>query len=99
MTLTAEKAGAEMLAAYEAFMSGKPITSAQKELTDRVILAGSYAAAAYEKYPFCEGGAVGALTRAFLSALVDPLDPSLDYLREVPAAGEQARAERKAGAA
>ena len=37
-----------------------------------------------------------AMARAFLTALIDPLDPALDYLRQDPAAGEKARGERDA---
>lgn len=46
-----------------------------------------------------DDGAPIAMARAFLAALIDPLDPALDYLRADPAAGEVARAERKGGAA
>lgn len=95
MTTKHQQAAKGMLDAVETFMSGKPLTDEQRELQDCVFKAGCYAAAAYDAHSPKSGGEVHSLVRAFLTALIDPLSEELDYLRIDPAAGEQARIERK----
>lgn len=56
----------------------------------RALDAAIFAAAACNAAP-CDDSAPHALLRAFLTALIDPLHPDLDYLRAVPAAGAKAR--------
>lgn len=79
-----------LLDALDAFMSGAPLTIDQNEAQKAAGVAGCFAAVAYESAP-SGGPDIHALTRAFLMALIDPLDPSLDYLRADPAAGVAAR--------
>ena len=72
----------EALEAYDAFMSGKPIGPDTKAMADRASLAAAFAAAAYEK-GYDRGQATHALLRSFLTAMLDPASPDLDYLRAV----------------
>lgn len=95
MNLKHLEAATEMLAAIDTFMSGKPLTVEQNELQERVFKAGIYAAAAYDAHMPKSGGEGHSLTRAFLLALIDPLNEDLDHLRRDPSAGAQARDERK----
>lgn len=95
MTLKHLESANEMLAAVDAFMKGERLTAEQFELQQRAFTAGIYAAAAYDAHVPKTGGEGYALTRAFLMALIDPLSEDLDYLRSNPAAGAQARDERK----
>ena len=95
MPLKHLEAAAGMLDAIDAFMSGRPLTAEQNELQDRVFKAGCYAAAAYDAHTPKGGGETYSLTRAFLMALIDPLNEELDYLRQDPSSGALARDERK----
>ena len=63
-----------------------------------VMVAACFAAQAADT-AFPAEAAPMAIARTFLLALIDPLDPELDYLRADPASGEKARAELKGGAA
>ena len=84
----------EMLNAVDAFMGGEGITDEQKALNDRVQRAGVYAYKACELCPLDVGGEIHALTRTFLLALIDPLDPELDYLCPSDTARNEAREKR-----
>ena len=66
------------------------VQSYDKPLNDRVTLAAVYGVAAYEAAP-CDDSGTAAMARAFLTALIDPLHPDLDYLRADPAEGAKAR--------
>lgn len=79
------------LASVDAFMSGMPITDAQKAQSDTLARAASFASEAYRQ-GYDHDQATHAMLRAFLTALVDPLHTDLDYLRADPAAGTTARA-------
>lgn len=79
-----------LLAAYDAFMRGDKLSPEQNELQRKVMLAGAFAARAYQM-GHCEGQATHALTRSFLIALMDENSEELDYLRQCPSAGEVAR--------
>lgn len=83
-----------LLADYRAFLSGDLLSADQNANADRVSLAAAFGAAAYEAGMTREHG-THALIVAVLTALVDSLDPSLDYLRAHPAAGAVARASRE----
>lgn len=85
---------AQMLDVRDRQLSAEPISDVQRLAADQIALAGSFAAEAFERYPLCDGGAVAALTRSFLLALIDPLHPDLDYLRRRPDLSDQARAAR-----
>ena len=85
---------AEILAVHRKFISGETITDAEMVVENSILLAASFGAEAFVRYPGCEGGATNAMLSAFLTALVDPLDPDLDYLRTDPASGTVARAAR-----
>ena len=73
------------------FMSGQPISDADRAIADRVFLASAFASEAYEKGGLRED-ATWAMQRSFLRALIDPMHPGLDYLRQDPAAAVAARA-------
>lgn len=93
-TLTRERdeARAEhLLAAYDAFLSGLPITDAQKATADHVARAAVFGSAAYDA-GICDGQATHAMIRSILVALIDPMHPDLDYLRADPEAARKARA-------
>lgn len=83
------EAARDMLEAFDGFMAGEELTKAKRELERKVCRAGCFAAEAYERAP--SGADIAALTRTFLLALIDPMDPALDYLRADPAAGAAAR--------
>lgn len=73
------------LKAYDAFMSGGPVT----ETSRAICTASAFAAEAFMR---SGGGAEGhALARAFLLALIDPSSEELDHLRTDPASGKVAR--------
>lgn len=80
----------ELLAAYDAFLSGAPITAGGEALARAVSLAACFAAAAYDNATPM-GHANHALARSFLLALINPAHPDLDYLRADPATGAAAR--------
>ena len=88
----AEARGARyLLAAYDAFLSGRPITEAQKATADHVARASAFGSAAYDA-GICDGQATHAMIRSILVALIDPMHPDLDYLRADPEAARKARA-------
>ena len=88
---------AQMLEAYDRFMSGAEISDQEHQISRAVSRAASFAAAAYDGGMDSDQGA-HALARSFLRALTDPLHPDLDYLRIDPASGEVARVKRAAAA-
>ena len=94
---TAHMTPVGLLALHDRFMSGGSITEDEKRLADSIALAAAFGAEAFVRHAGCEGGATNALTYAFLTALIDPMSPDLDYLRMDPAAAIAARA--KGGAA
>lgn len=75
------------------FMSGQPITAAERAIFYRVCLAAVYASEAYER-GMQRDGATWAMQRSFLQALIDPLHPDLDYLRADPASRDALLAAR-----
>ena len=95
MNIKHTETATEMLDAIDTFMAGKPLTTKQRELQDRVFKAGAFAAAAFVIHAPRDGGECYAMTRSFLLALIDPLSEELDYLREDPETGPIAREERK----
>lgn len=85
---------AQMLAAYDDFMSGKSIRGDAERVAKAVSQAAAYASTAYDMG--MGGGQDGhALARSFLLALIDPLHADLDYLRADPASGAVERAKRE----
>ena len=84
----------QMLDVHDRHLGAEPISEVQRLAADQIALAGAFAAEAFKRYPLCEGGAIAALTRSFLLALIDPLHPDLDYLRRRPDLSDQARADR-----
>ena len=82
---------AAMLAAYDSFISGSPITPDEERMARHIARAASFGAEAYEQ-GYEEANATHAMLRAFLMALIDPAHPDLDYLRADPAFGAVARA-------
>ena len=93
--ITANLAPAQMLTAYDLFCRGDDIENIDIKITKAVILAGCFAADAYEKAVDANQG-THAVCRAFLQALIDPLHADLDYLRRDPASGAIERAAREA---
>lgn len=81
-----------LLSIHEKFMSGDPITEAERATADRIALAAAFGAEAFIHHSGCEGGATNAMLIAFLTALTDPTSPDLDYLRRDPDAAKAARA-------
>lgn len=79
-----------MLDNEDAFMGCRPCDGA---LQKRVARAAVFGAAAYEAASCMDNGTY-AMMRSILTALIDPLHPDLDYLREVPEAGAKAREAR-----
>ena len=85
---------AQMLAAYDDFMSGKHISGDTERVAKAVSRAAAYASTAYDMG--MGGGQDGhALARSFLIALIDPLHADLDYLRADPASGAVERSKRE----
>lgn len=80
------EAAAGALASLDSFMSGAPINPESKAQSDALARAASFASEAYRQ-GYDHDQATHAMLRAFLTALVDPLHPDLDYLRADPAAG------------
>ena len=85
------EAAEHALDAVQKFMSGQSVTADEKALADRVAMAACFAAEAYNHACMEEDGIYG-LHQSFLRALVDPLHPGLDYLRDDPSTGPAARA-------
>jgi hypothetical protein len=81
----------EILESVDAFMSGEALNLQQVEMSNSAFTAAAFAAAAYEAHTPKSGGECHALLRAFLLALIDPLHPDLDYLRERPDCADTAR--------
>jgi len=63
----------------------------------RVVMGACFGSAAADKC-FPSEAAPGAFAVAMLTAIIDPLDESLDHLRANPASGVAARAARNEGA-
>jgi hypothetical protein len=61
----------------EAFMGGQPV---DMDAARRINIAASFGAQAYAVCPMPEARS-SAMLRAFLLAMIDPMDPELDYLR------------------
>lgn len=68
-----------------------------KDQRMHILGAACFGAMAYEKAPVIDHAPV-AFALAFLKAIVDPLDPELDFLRADPASAASARESRKGGA-
>lgn len=90
--ITAAKTPRQMLASYDRFISGLPITDDEKATADAVAVSAAFAAAAYE-HGFDRDQSTHAMARAFLCALINTERPDLDYLRAnhdgiAPAANE-----------
>ncbi|MBD9528410.1 hypothetical protein [Paracoccus sp. PAR01] len=82
---------AELLTAYDDLMStSRLLTAKERHGVSDLLGAATFAAAAYETVDGRDG-AIIAMMRAFLLALVDPIHPDLDYLRRDPAAAKAAR--------
>ena len=90
--VAADMTAREMLDLHDKFMSGAPITEDESKAADRIALAASFGSTAYEDGTDADQG-THAMLRAFLTALVDPMHPDLDYLRADPQAAIAARAE------
>ena len=88
---TAHMTPVELLALHDKFMSGDPITKAERSIADSIALAAAYGSAAFMAGMDDDQG-THAMLRAFLTALIDPMSPDLDYLRMDPAAAIAARA-------
>lgn len=74
------------------------ITPDSASPANSVLLAGAFAAQAFEKmaaHAITRDSAPMELARTFLLALIDPLHPDLDYLRADPASGAVERAKRE----
>lgn len=89
--MTTQETAKSALDALDAFMSGQAVTPEQSELAASIGIAGLFAGAAFEAFPFKGGGEYHALARTFLLALADPSHPDLDYLRADPKSGDVAR--------
>lgn len=70
-------AARQMLTNHDAFMGGDPCDEAMERRLDLAACFGSEALA----HGMCEGSGTNAMIRAILIALIDPMDPQLDYLR------------------
>lgn len=82
---------AEMLALHDRSIGGEPVTDEQRAAVVKILIAASFGSEAFMQHVGCDGGGTIAMLRAFLTALVDPMDPGLDYLRQDPAAAVTAR--------
>lgn len=85
----------QMLALIDRYLGGDRVSEQERSDFHQIMLAASFAAQAFMDHVGCDGGATSAMMRAFLTALVDPLHPDLDHLRQKPEAGQTARYERK----
>lgn len=94
---TARMTPVELLALWDRKIGGDPVTDADRATAENILLAASFGSQAFVQHVGCDGGATLAMLRAFLTALIDPMSPDLDYLRMDPAAAAAARA--KGGAA
>lgn len=88
--MTARMTPVEMLALLDPRSAGER-TPADAMRIRQIITAASFGSAAYEAADDADQG-TAAMLRAFLTALIDPLSPDLDYLRQDPAAAIAARA-------
>ncbi|WP_054304589.1 hypothetical protein [Gemmobacter sp. LW-1] len=70
-------AARQMLTNHDAFMMCEPCDKAMER---RVVLAACFGSEALA-HGMCEGSGTNAMIRAILIALIDPMDPQLDYLR------------------
>lgn len=82
---------AEMLALHNRMIGGDPVSDDERKAAERIVLAAAFGCQAFMQHRCCDGGATLAMLRAFLTALVDPMHPDLDYLRQDPAAAAAAR--------
>ena len=73
------------------------MTPDQNDLQKAVFVAGCYASTAYDVHQPKSGGECYSLVHAFLTALIDPLNEELDYLRIDPSFGKDAREARRKG--
>ena len=71
------EAAQAMLDLHDGFMSGADV---DKKAADRLHLAAAFGAQAFAVCPIPEARP-GAMLRALLVALIDPMHPDLDYLR------------------
>lgn len=86
--MTAEQidaTAAALLAVHDDFMAGRAVDEAIAQKLHRAAIFG---AAAYDACQMADA-APGAMVRAFLLALIDPLNPQLDYLRAVQPTDEE----------
>lgn len=75
-----QAAAKSMLAAWDDYSAAK--TESERENIRHVLLAAAFAAAAVEDVRLFDLDAVPrVIIRTFLRALIDPMDPELDYLR------------------
>jgi hypothetical protein len=71
------EAGRAMLDLHDDFLAGKDVDTKE---ADHLFLAASFGAQAFAVCPIPEARP-SAMLRAFLTALIDPMHPDLDYLR------------------
>lgn len=76
---------AALLAVHDDFMAGH---AADEAVAKKLHRAAIYGAAAYDACPM-QDAAPGAMLRALLIALIDPMNPQLDYLRAVQPTDEE----------
>lgn len=72
-----DDAAAALLAVHDDFLAGRDVDRA---LADKLHRATIFGAAAYDACPMADA-ATAVMVRAFLIALIDPMNPQLDYLR------------------
>ena len=82
---------AEMLALHDRSICGEPVTEEERAAVCNIVIAAAFGSEAFMQHVGCDGGATSAMLRAFLMALVDPMDQRLDCLRQDPAAAVAAR--------
>ncbi len=92
MTDIAKMTPPDLLALHDRIISGDPISEEDRAVGDALLMAAAFGSMAFAKHVGCDGGATLAMLRAFLTALIDPMSPDLDYIRADPAAGPAARA-------
>ena len=85
---------AAALSLYDRFMSGGGITDDERKQVDQIALAAAFGSTAYEAGMDADQG-THAMMRSILLALVDPMNPDLDYLRVDPEAARLARLDQR----
>lgn len=93
----AMKNAAQLLEIRRKKLSGEPLSHDEKGMANELIIASTFGAAAAHVSTTIEE-ATDNWAFAFLTALVDPLHPDLDYLRVDPAGAEVERQKRKKAA-